>query len=364
MNIILDSNIIIQDFRLKGADAILFLNNYNYAVKNSKCFISRVTYLEVLNNFEKQLKQKITKIESQLNSIKRQTDNLPFDFNENYVQTELKNYKEYFNGKLKEFKISIIPLPAVSHQKILNHILNEKPPFNGSDSGYKDFLIFHTILENVIKYNTDVVFISNDNDFGEKNIHSELEELNPSKHKIILRKSLKEINQIELKENIKRGNAQLRFITELFEETAHQSEYLESLVDYMNSKNFLEILPIHLVNYIDLIKDTPDIDMYEFYSESGEIISVNAINKNLVIVDAELDAYLAYSFYVDQKDLHIFRNLPEEVEFEYYIEENNALVWLGVYLRINATVQSDKSGMDIKKVELSISQDNYLLDYL
>ncbi|MBL7558995.1 DUF4935 domain-containing protein [Olleya sp. YSTF-M6] len=358
MNIILDSNIIIQDFRLKSSDAILFLNNFS--INKTKCFISKVTYFEVLNNFEKQLKQKIVKIESQLNSIKRQTDNPPFDFDENYVDNQLNIYKAYLDNKLKEFKISILPLPMIPHQKILEQILKEKAPFNGSDSGYKDFLIFHSILESITKYNSDVVFISNDNDFGEKDIYPDLEELNQSKSKIILRKSLKEINQNELKENITKSNAQLKFITELFEDENHQSDYLESVVDYINSKFFLEILPIHLEDYMDLIKDKPDLDVYEFYSDSGKINSVDAVNKDLVIVNADLDAFIAYSFYINQKDLHIFRNLPEEIQFEYHIEENNALIWFGAYFRVSTTVQSDKSGLDIKKVELSIKEDNYL----
>lgn len=306
------------------------------------------------------MKQKVDKIESQLYSLKRQTEGLPFEFDENYVPSELKKYKEHLDLKLKEFKISILPLPKISHQNILDHIITEKPPFNGSDSGYKDFLIFHSILENITKYNSEVIFISNDSDFGEKTIYSELDELNLSKHKITLRKSLKEINQNELKENIVRGSAQLKFITELFEDSNHQGDYLESVVDYINSKFHLEISPVHLENYMDLIKDEPEIDVYEFYSDSGKINSVNAINKDLVIVNAELDAFIWYSFTIYQKDLHIFRNLPEEIEFEYSIDENRAFIWLGAYFRINATVQSDKSGLDIKKVELSIKKDNCL----
>lgn len=341
---------------LKGAEATLFLNNYSTG--GNRCFISKVTYLEVLKNFEKQLKIKVGKIEGQLSSIKRQIGSVNIELPQDYVIDEVQKYKIFFEAKLKLHNIVISKLPEVTHFKIIEYTIKEKVPFNHSDEGYKDFLIFHSILENIEKHQKDVVLISNDNDFGENEIHSDLKELNNSKRQIVLRKSLNEINQKELKRNIEIGNAKLKFITELFEDSSHSSEYLNSVIDYINSQ-FQEIKPTHLDYYSDIIKDEPSLDEFNFFENSGTIISIDAINSELIVVKAKFEAYLSYSFIINQSNLYMFRDLPDGFDMSYDIDENNAIVWLSGSFGINAQIQSDKDGSDIKNVELKISENYY-----
>lgn len=342
---------------LKGAEATIFLNNYSE--DGNKCFISKVTYLEVLKNFEKQLRLKVGKIENQLNSIKRQTGSIGIEIPEEFIREEVKKYRIFFDVKLKLHKITISPIPKISHIEILKYTIQEKAPFNHSDEGYKDFLIFHGILENIEKYQKDVILISNDNDFGERDVHSDLKELNNSKNHISLRKSLNEINQNELKNSIALGNAKLNFITELFEDSSHSSEYLNSVIDYINEQ-FPEIKPTHLDDYSDLIMDEPSLDEFEFFENSGDIISINAISSDLIVVKAKFEAHISYSFIIDPSNLYLFRDLPDGFEMSYDInEENNAFVWLAGNLSIKAQIQSDKNGLDIRNVELTITDGNY-----
>ncbi len=61
----------------------------------------------------------------------------------------------------------ILPLPAVTHEAVLERALSGRRPFDQDGrTGYRDALIWHTVLE-LAQTTTNVVLVSNDGDFAD-----------------------------------------------------------------------------------------------------------------------------------------------------------------------------------------------------
>lgn len=70
--------------------------------------------------------------------------------------------------------IDIAPIPAVDHATLLAWSLDEHPPFDSTDKGYRDALIWHTVRDIAATHpdGTGVIFACADNDFTEKASHN------------------------------------------------------------------------------------------------------------------------------------------------------------------------------------------------
>ena len=89
-------------------------------------------------------------------------------------------YEEWFRNKLNDMGILILKLPDVPQQVITERALKKRRPFTtkGGDAGYKDALIWETILEFLDSSLGPVVFVTNDSGFchgNESKIHGDLE---------------------------------------------------------------------------------------------------------------------------------------------------------------------------------------------
>lgn len=69
--------------------------------------------------------------------------------------------------RLADAGVTTLPLPAVSHAELLARDLGERKPFRPSGKGYRDALMWESLLEHLDSiWSEDVVLITNDNDFG------------------------------------------------------------------------------------------------------------------------------------------------------------------------------------------------------
>jgi hypothetical protein len=69
-------------------------------------------------------------------------------------------YETYLNECLAASAVVIAPYPTVSHEDVVQRILAKQMPFQGGETGYRDYLIRHTILELVRKSPEEIAFIT------------------------------------------------------------------------------------------------------------------------------------------------------------------------------------------------------------
>ena len=137
----------------------------------TKNFISRIGYIKTDNNgkyvYDNLIKQFINKL----------TDKKDINISEWYEQQLIKKLTE-------TFKAEILDIPAVDHAKIIDSYKNIRSPFKskkGDFSGYKDFIIWESIIQLIKKHKGKEVnkyyFVSNDSDFfnNDKSLSPELE---------------------------------------------------------------------------------------------------------------------------------------------------------------------------------------------
>ncbi|WP_197523439.1 PIN domain-containing protein [Actinokineospora pegani] len=78
------------------------------------------------------------------------------------VHSLVENYETELRARLDELRAVIIPVPSVDHQVILDRALQRRRPFDAEGrNGYRDVLIWHSLLDVVERGHDGVVFVTN-----------------------------------------------------------------------------------------------------------------------------------------------------------------------------------------------------------
>ncbi len=210
MKVVLDSNIIIADWHLGSPSFRILLEGSNQGKLD--VYVPKVVIDEVCNKFEERLKQAQQKIDKELKTVKKLTEeSFDNEVTDDFIEENTSQYRSQLIKKLKENKVSFLPYPKTSHKILSQKAMKKIKPFNSNEKGYRDSLIWKNVKsiltedEQAISY-PEVIFITNNyTDFsgdGDK-IHSDLinelteEEFDASS--VELRRGLKEFNDTTTK---------------------------------------------------------------------------------------------------------------------------------------------------------------------
>ncbi|VVB79969.1 Uncharacterised protein [uncultured archaeon] len=123
---------------------------------------------------------------------------------------ESKKIKEFFQAKaskiLSELKIKTLPLPKLDSSNIITRAIDKIPPFSREDCGFKDSLIWLSLLEDAKKNtNSNYIFLTkNTRDFPEEILLKEFRTISKNNFKICENlEDLKEYLDSEFKLNLK-----------------------------------------------------------------------------------------------------------------------------------------------------------------
>jgi len=169
--IIIDTNLFMRDFSQEGYQ---FQGLYNFLeMTNSKLLIPDVVEREVFKNFAK--------------NVNKAFENV-IDINKKYPKSiEITKPPEKIIGDFKNMwhrrnerngRIEVLGYDGIELEHILIRSLAEKPPFGLKSKGFRDGIIWHTVLQ-VIKENpsSKVSFLTdNSTDFGKESLLPELVE--------------------------------------------------------------------------------------------------------------------------------------------------------------------------------------------
>jgi len=198
MVIILDTCILCSDYHMKGSYFHLL---FDYIKKTKSSLIyPEVVVDEVKNKYKEKIEKYNNEYENAYNNLNKLSINKNDSIIEvNLVKTIVKDYNIYFNNRVRENNIVITKYPKISHKKVVKRALDRKKPFSeDGQTGYRDFLIWETVLNILKNSENNVVFItSNSKDFSisEDQLHpsliGDLDEKRISKDKLLFYNSLK-----------------------------------------------------------------------------------------------------------------------------------------------------------------------------
>lgn len=119
------------------------------------------------------------------------------DYDFNKLKTD---YEQSLINRCNDLDIGIIKYPAVSHRDMVKRELSKRKPFKDSTKGYRDALIWETVLDlgkNCRKHDTVVLLSENTDDFADKKVDLHPDLLEDCKAKGILDGTIKLVSDFK-----------------------------------------------------------------------------------------------------------------------------------------------------------------------
>jgi predicted nucleic acid-binding protein len=165
MNIVIDTNLIHSDWKLKSEDFKAFVNFVERT--NSRVYIPKIVWEETRLNYRKDIEDRHKKYEAAGKLFGGSLVDVPdlnvviLDYDE-----EVAKYIKWLTNNLRIGESNILPYGDYT-ERIANRALYRRKPFNRvNDREYKDTLVWETVLDivsgSIGERDDEVVLISND----------------------------------------------------------------------------------------------------------------------------------------------------------------------------------------------------------
>lgn len=180
MIVVLDSNAMMADPHLAGVAWKVLAHKAQS--DNIRIAISEVTFEEVAAGHSRLIAEKsaalVGWVDKNLGRLK--LSHLADEMH-SAIQSEARGYRQVLELRLKLVPIDLLPMPEVDHAILVRRAADRVPPCDNRGDGYRDTLIWFTLLD-LLRNNPEdgVIFVTADSDFldGTGELHeSLLEEL-------------------------------------------------------------------------------------------------------------------------------------------------------------------------------------------
>jgi hypothetical protein len=162
MKILLDSNPIYGDYLLEGAPFETLARYLSWT--NDELIVPIVVIEESVRHFRKQYEKCLGRISSASNILKiigTVIDEIPT------VDEAVHTYRERLLSRLDELGARLLDLPEVSISDLLQRDLLARRPFDRKGKGFRDTLIWESIVLDCATHEEQVIIISADGDFAQ-----------------------------------------------------------------------------------------------------------------------------------------------------------------------------------------------------
>jgi hypothetical protein len=159
MKVIIDTTTLVSDLRLSGSHFATFLQWLK--AERHELVVPAVSVEETVNKFSERLTELLKsarQAERDLRALLRTDDpllRLPDQ------KQEIARYRLFLSTQLAKMGARIAAFPSISHKAVVERALARKKPFATSGAGYRDFLIWRTVVAEAVTGNFEVVFITN-----------------------------------------------------------------------------------------------------------------------------------------------------------------------------------------------------------
>lgn len=174
MWIVIDTNVFFDDLRMKKSLDLLFkdIENVHFSLQ-----IPEIVVKETVNLYKERRKAFLCKLLSSSKELKALTS-LEYNVNieaESLVR-DLRGYEDYLREKIAS-NGEVAPFPEVALQNLVERDLERRKPFKENGVGFRDTLIWETILNLATREGCEgIIFITkNTKDFSDNNaLHPDL----------------------------------------------------------------------------------------------------------------------------------------------------------------------------------------------
>lgn len=135
-------------------------------VAKQQVFVPQIVVDEHTRHVRAGLAEAISTVHSKADELAQYTGR-SFEFKLPNAEEELKRWQSWFVERLRRWGFSILPYPSTPHSEVLARDFARKKPFDGKGKGYRDALIWESILELARSNSEEIVLVSkNAGDFG------------------------------------------------------------------------------------------------------------------------------------------------------------------------------------------------------
>jgi PIN domain len=167
VDVVLDANILCEDFLLSGKNFRIFWGEAPRIP--ARVFIPQVAFDETINKYRERLEfhasESIKLARNVGYLLKRKLQ--PY-LDESSVPELVEAYKSQIQAKLSAAGVTVLPYPKISHEEVVRRDLARLRPFRAGGAGYRDTLIWETVISLCRSHEAakTVLVTRNERDFG------------------------------------------------------------------------------------------------------------------------------------------------------------------------------------------------------
>ncbi len=155
MRIILDSNIFVADFWLRGTSFRVLLDALPKT--GHRLLVPKVVIEEVVAKYKQRLEETVVTLEKAATLLPGRTLALSAD----EVSVEIAKFREHLETSIKRIGM-IVDYPDVGLEAVAARAVAKRRPFQKDDQGFRDVVIWETVLALCVDDEEPLVFVSND----------------------------------------------------------------------------------------------------------------------------------------------------------------------------------------------------------
>lgn len=343
MIIVLDTNIFCRDFYARGTQMQLLL-------KMGNIIVPEIVFDETLNKHREKMREAGGAAQKKLEEYNRLVcDEVKIDFEAKYAAEDAE-YEDFLTNLL--FSHDAYPpedYPNVEHKIIVARALSRKKPFKPDGrEGYRDYLVWRTVLEIVKCHAAPIHFVSeNPKDFADENdkrkLHSdlleEMKQLQIDSTKLTYWSSLKDFIDEVVKPELQKAEDEEKLKQSLLENAQLSdavSAYLDEHLKGFDVRGYDIFVP-GAGPLIDTFEDQGDTEITDISKVDQDKLLITMRCKYYCVVGSKLSKADAASFpkeylenssivEADDKTLNVYTEVLTDVLLEiiYDMEKGTA----------------------------------------
>jgi hypothetical protein len=212
-------------------------------------------------------------------------------------ETESLNYANFLATFLKNNRCKILPYPSVAHTDVVQAIFAKRSPFQNGEKGYRDYLIWHSILEFFAPAVEEIVFLTNNTaDFGSGKLNetyiADLQRAGPGRS-IALFKTVAAFNEVHVQPTLAQlDELAAQFNADTFAGFSVKAWAANSLLSLIEENDYES-------GFSPLPSDHGDVTLTNWQVKDTKVHSVLRLGNNDIIVRADSDFHVHRNFSVD-----------------------------------------------------------------
>lgn len=369
-HIIIDTNVIHLDFKLNKARIVTLCNTST--ILGHEIFIPEVVIDEIVKQYDEKAEEYINSFNK---ALKKLSDLSTSPITQTPIDAKgfISNYRNELNNRIKQLGIGIIPYPNTGHKIMVARELGKKKPFKDSTKGYRDALIWDSVMEHTQKYssNCGIIFLTaNSKDFADKDkkdLHTDLiadcisngipttsirlvtDIQNFIDNEIILRST-------ELKEKFNQlqqdgGLGDIDFIQLI------QDYISKDMLDNLISSNDFDSYP----GYAPGLYENPEISSIEKVSCSFN--TIREISSDTILIQSEVSVQVDLDCFIFRADLPLIDDSKFPTIIDYEWNDHYVLASDSATFKFQFNILTDTNFKNIKSIEDNLQQVKYSTGY-